>query len=277
MLAFAANSILCRLALRSGAMDPASFTSVRLLSGAVLLLWVCGMQTGWRWPRLERRGLPAAMLFLYAVAFSFAYVGLTAGLGALVLFGSVQVTMMTVALLSGERLPAWSWVGFVVAIAGLLVLTSPGLSAPPFWETALMATAGVAWGTYSILGRSSASALVSTTTSFQFAVPLALVVSVLAWRSLHVTTIGATLAVVSGAVTSGLGYVTWYAALRRLSATSAALVQLTVPAIAALAGGFLLSESIGWRLLSSGGMILGGVALALAAQRAKSSPSVRSA
>jgi len=270
MTAFAANSILCRLALRSGAIDPASFTTARMLSGAALLLVVAGVRHAWLAPRLERRGLNAAMLFVYAAAFSFAYVGLSAGLGALVLFGSVQVTMMAMALFSGERLPAWSWVGFVVSIAGLLVLTSPGLSAPPLWETGLMAMAGAAWGVYSILGRGNTSALLSTASNFQFAAPVAVVVSLLAWRELHLTTIGVLLAVISGAVTSGLGYVIWYAALRGLSATSAALVQLTVPAIAALGGALLLTESIGWRLLASGAMILGGVALALAAKQPRS-------
>lgn len=210
------------------------------------------------------------MLFLYAAAFSFAYVKLSASTGALILFGSVQVTMMSIALFSGERLPALSWAGFVVALVGLLVLTSPGLSAPPPWEAALMATAGAAWGLYSILGRSSTSALGSTSSNFQFAVPWALLLSVLAWKNMHLTPTGVTLAFVSGAITSGLGYVTWYAALRGLTASSAALVQLTVPAIAALGGALLLTETISARLLFAGAMILGGVALALYARRAKS-------
>jgi drug/metabolite transporter (DMT)-like permease len=160
-------------------------------------------------------------------------------------------------------------VGFVVAIAGLLVLTSPGLSAPPIWEAALMATAGAAWGVYSILGRGSSSALLSTASNFQFAAPLAVLVSLFAWGSLHLTAVGLLLAVTSGAVTSGLGYVVWYAALRGLSTTTAALTQLTVPVIAAFGAVLLLSESIGWRLVVSGAMILGGVALALVAKRAR--------
>jgi drug/metabolite transporter (DMT)-like permease len=267
MTAFAANSIVCRLALRGGAIDPASFTTLRLASGAVMLLLVSGVRSSWIRPQLEHRGLNAAMLFLYAAAFSFAYVKLSAGLGALVLFGSVQVTMMAIALFSGERLPPWSWAGFVLALAGLLVLTFPGLSAPPLVASLLMATAGVAWGIYSILGRRSSSALLSTAHSFQFAAPLAVLISLLTWRDLHLSGAGMALAVASGAVTSGLGYVIWYAALRGLSATSAALTQLTVPVLAALGGVLVLSESIGWRLLLSGAMILGGVAIALTSAR----------
>lgn len=269
LLAFAANSILCRLALRGGSIDPASFTTVRLASGALALLLVVGFRHHWQRPRFERRGLNALMLFVYAAAFSFAYVGLPASLGALVLFGSVQVTMMSVALFSGERLSAWSWVGFALAIAGLVVLTSPGLSAPPLLEAGLMACAGVAWGVYSILGRGSTSALLSTANAFQWATPMALLVSLFYLGSFHVTASGVMLAVLSGALTSGMGYVVWYAALRGLTGTSAALLQLTVPVIAALAGVVVLSESIGWRLLLSGAMILGGVAVALAANRRK--------
>ena len=267
LLAFAANSILCRLALRSGSIDPASFTTVRLASGALALILVVGLRHNWQRPQLERRGLNAAMLFVYAAAFSFAYVGLPASLGALVLFGSVQVTMMSVALFSGERLSAWSWVGFALAIAGLVVLTSPGLSAPPLLEAGLMACAGVAWGVYSVIGRGSKSALLSTAYAFQWAAPMAVIVSALHLSNFHLTTTGVMLAVVSGALTSGMGYVIWYAALRGLKGTSAALLQLTVPVIAALAGVVFLSETIGWRLLVSGTMILGGVAVALSAQR----------
>lgn len=267
MAAFAANSILCRLALRSGAIDPASFTSVRLLSGAVMLMLVAGLRQGWQMPRLERGGMNALLLFAYAAAFSFAYVGLSVGLGALVLFGSVQITMMTVALLSGERLPVLSWIGFAVAVGGLLVLTAPGLTAPPLLQTVLMAMAGAAWGVYSILGRGAASALRSTSSNFQYAVPLGIAVSLLSWQSQRLTPVGVLLAGISGAVTSGLGYVVWYAALRGLSAASAAMIQLTVPAIAAMGGALILSETVGWRILASGGMILGGVALALAARQ----------
>jgi drug/metabolite transporter (DMT)-like permease len=267
MTAFAANSILCRLALRSGSIDPASFTSIRLASGAAMLVLASGVTRSWTRPHWENRGQNAAMLFIYAVAFSFAYGRLSAGMGALVLFGSVQVTMVFIALLSGERLSTGSWAGFALAFSGLVVLTLPGLSAPPLLGSLLMATAGAAWGVYSILGRRSISALLSTAHSFQFAAPMAVAINLLTWRDAHLSGAGVALAVASGAVTSGLGYVVWYIALRGLSATSAALTQLTVPVIAALAGVLVLSESIGWRLVVSGTMILGGVALALAFRR----------
>jgi drug/metabolite transporter (DMT)-like permease len=205
----------------------------------------------------------ALLLFLYAAAFSYAYNGLGAGAGALILFGSVQATMILFALRSGERPHVLEWSGLGLALTGLVYLVFPGLSAPPLLSSALMAVAGLAWGLYSLRGRGAMNPLEETTRNFVLALPPALLINLLMLRDAHVSRTGVVLAVLSGALASGVGYVVWYAALRGLTATRAATVQLAVPVLAAAGGVLFLSERISLRLLLAGVVILGGIGLAL--------------
>jgi drug/metabolite transporter (DMT)-like permease len=264
LVAFAANSVLCRLALGGALIDAASFTFVRLASGAGALLLIT-ILVGKNLPSLRRRikFIPALLLFLYAAAFSFAYTGLTTGTGALILFGSVQATMLAAVLRSGERPHPWEWAGLALALAGLVYLVLPGLAAPPPVSSAFMAVAGISWGLYSFGGRGAIDPLADTTNNFVLALPLACVVNLFTLQSARVSTAGIVLAVMSGAVASGVGYVVWYAALRNLTATRAATVQLSVPVLAAAGGVIFMSEQVSLRLLLAATVILGGVALAL--------------
>ena len=261
MLAFAGNSLLCRIALRDTSIDAATFTSIRLASGA-LVLWILLRSRGRR-PLAAGSWPMAAMLFAYAVCFSFAYRDLTAATGALLLFGAVQLTMTGYGLFKGERLVGLRLVGVLVAVAGLVWLLLPGLSAPPVFAAGLMLAAGLAWGIYSLLGRSAGDPTAATGGNFIRAVPFAAVLSLAAASQASPDQTGLMYAVASGAVTSGLGYVLWYAALPALSATSAATIQLCVPAIAALGGVVLLAEPITARLLIASAAILGGIALTI--------------
>jgi drug/metabolite transporter (DMT)-like permease len=270
LLMFAANSLLCRMALGGGMVDAASYSTLRLVGGAVMLMMIAGIrqrgshggsamhlnsQWGDRWSAFH--------LFLYAVPFSFAYNGLTTGTGALILFGSVQVTMLLAAWRSGERPSFVQWCGILIALAGLLYLLLPGTQAPPLIPALLMAVAGAAWGFYSLRGRSAGDPLLRTAGNFARAVPMVLIVSLVAWPSHAVNGKGALLALLSGAGASALGYVAWYAALKHLSATHAAALQLVVPIIAAGAGVLLLGESFGLRLGVATVLVLGGVGLTL--------------
>ena len=259
MVAFAANSILCRLALEHTGIDAASFTSIRLLSGALALWLLVALRRsahgrGGSWPS-------ATALFAYAAAFSFAYVSLPAGVGALLLFGAVQATMILAGLRAGERLWARQIAGLVLALGGLVYLMLPGLSAPPLGGSVLMLSAGVAWGVYSMRGRASGDPLGTTAGNFLRAALLGigLAVAALPWAQHDVA--GAGYAVLSGALASGVGYAVWYAALRGLAATHAATVQLSVPVIAAAGGAVLLDEPVTLRLASASVAILGGIAL----------------
>jgi drug/metabolite transporter (DMT)-like permease len=263
MLAFAANSLLCRLALGQDLIDAASFATVRVISGAVTL----GLIVLPRWRDRGHSALDwrsALMLCIYMAGFSFAYVSLSAGTGALILFSAVQLTMFAVAMRGGEHFPLPSWLGLAIAVAGLVYLVSPGLTAPDPLGAVLMALAGVAWGVYSLRGRGAADPLESTANNFIGAVPMVIAVSLLFIRELRVSAAGLALAVTSGAATSGLGYVAWYAALRRLPRTRAATVQLSVPVIAALGGVVLLAEPVTLRLLLASAATLGGVWIVLA-------------
>ena len=262
MLAFAANSLLCRLALAQASIDPASFGSVRLVSGALVLAAIVRLRAG---PPAAARTdwLAAVMLWTYVACFSFAYLTLAAGTGALILFGAVQLTMFSVGLRAGERFTPAAWAGLALALAGLLYLVSPGIAAPAPLGAALMATAGIAWGIYSLRGRGAGEPVAATAGNFGRAAPLALALSVAFAGSIHLSAAGIALAVASGAVTSGLGYVVWYAALPGLTALRAATVQLSVPPLAALGGVLLLAEALSLRLVMSSAAILGGIALVL--------------
>jgi drug/metabolite transporter (DMT)-like permease len=268
MLAFAANSLLCRLALGQQLIDAASFTSVRMVSGAMML----GLLMLPRWRAKDRAKVDwrsAAMLFTYMAFFSFAYLSLSAGTGALILFGAVQLTMFTAALRGGEQFPLLSWAGLALAVGGLVFLVSPGITAPDPIGAILMVIAGVAWGFYSLLGRQVADALEATANNFICSVPFAVMVSLLFMNRIHSSPGGLALAAVSGAITSGLGYVVWYSALRGLTATRAATVQLSVPVFAAFGGVLLLSEPITPRLAVASVVTLGGVWIVLAQRAAR--------
>ncbi len=263
MLAFAGNSILCRMALMDGAIDPASFTSVRLFSGAVALLLIVRFTSKDTSIRDHGGWASALMLFGYAICFSYAYIHLSAGSGALILFGFVQGTMIALALWAGDRPQAAEWLGWLIAFGGLVWLLLPGIEAPPAAGATLMALAGIAWGVYSIRGRDESNPLVSTCSNFVYSIAFVALLTAVTFIDADITQRGVVLAVISGAITSGVGYVIWYAALNYLSSMQAALVQLSVPAIAAAGGVILLAEPISVRLITAGALILGGISLAL--------------
>lgn len=266
LVAFAFNSILCRMALGPGEADAAGFTAVRLVSGAILLAALIAASGKTRNAIKSGNWLSAFFLFAYAVAFSFAYLGLTTATGALILFGCVQLTMFGVSLYRGVRPGALEWIGLGVAFAGLVYLGLPGLSAPPLTSAMLMAAAGVAWGGYTLRGKGSEDPLADTTGNFVRSVPMALAVALIFLPNLQISLRGFILAVLSGAIASGVGYSVWYAALKHLPATRAAVLQLSVPVIAAIGGVVLLAESASVRLIIAAALILGGIALTLNAK-----------
>jgi drug/metabolite transporter (DMT)-like permease len=267
MLAFAGNSLLCRLALQHTGIDPATFSSVRLVSGAAMLCLIAAWRPGSASRRLGGNWLSALALFVYAEAFSFAYVSLSAGTGALLLFAAVQISMIGWGLYRGERLGRWQVAGFALAVGGLVLLLLPGLSAPPWQGAVLMAASGVAWAVYSLRAKGAGDPTSATAGNFLRAAPLALAVSVFTLASLRWDLAGLGWGVASGALSSGLGYVIWYAALRELKLTSAATVQLSVPVIAAFGGVLFLAESASLRLAAASVLVLGGVAVVLLARR----------
>lgn len=261
MIAFAGNSLFCRFALKHTSIDAASFTTIRLLSGAVTL-WVAvrlnvGTLTG------KGNWSSASVLFVYAACFSFAYVNLPTAVGALLLFGAVQATMIGYGIWAGERLLRLQLMGLMLAFGGLVVLLLPGLSAPPLYDSLLMVGAGIAWGVYSLRGQGAGDPTMVTAGNFLRAVPIAGALSVLMWRGTSVDHAGFWYAVLSGALASAIGYAIWYTTLPALSATNAATVQLSVPVIAALGGIVFLDEAISLRLAFSCVAILGGIALVI--------------
>ncbi|BES70478.1 DMT family transporter [Marinobacter nanhaiticus D15-8W] len=267
MLAFAANSVLGRMALDTGNIDAASFTFIRLVSGAAMLWGLVWIRVGR--PSSEDRGswFSGAMLFLYAICFSYAYLSLDTGTGALILFGLVQLTMIGWGLVKGERPSVLQWTGTVMAVGGLVYLLSPGVTAPSLTGALLMALAGVAWGVYSLRGRGVSQPLVVSSDNFLRSVPMALVALLLAIPMWEVDLHGVVLAMLSGAVASAIGYAIWYTALSGLTATRAASVQLSVPVIAAAFGVALLAEPVTVRLVVSAVIILGGIALVILSRR----------
>jgi drug/metabolite transporter (DMT)-like permease len=260
LIAFAANSILCRMALRTASIDPATFTSIRFLAGAITLCMVLALSA--RRVRLKGHWASAAILCAYAIAFSFSYLSLTAGTGALLLFGAAQIIMIGAGLLAGERINKLIAAGWLIAVAGIIVLTAPSISSPPLGASALMLSAGIAWGWFSLRGRGSKDPIAENAGIFVCAVPMALFVNALPVAGTSFTTGGMVLAALSGSVASGLGYAAWYTALPKLSSITAANLQLAVPAIAALGGAALFHEVITMRLVVAAVLVLGGVALA---------------
>ena len=275
LIAFAANSILCRLALGNESIDAAGFTIIRLLAGALTLMGILQLRS-----YLEARDKRALdqpisesasqstgswfsglMLFIYAALFSFAYVSMDTGTGALILFGAVQLTMILMSIFKGERLLAIEWVGMIVAFVGFIYLVLPQLGTPSLIGFIMMSISGIAWGFYTLAGRGSKNPLGDTSYNFLRTLPLVTVLLVVSIQQLALTTEGVVWAVLSGSLASGVGYSIWYSALRGLSSTQAAVVQLLVPMIAALGGVMFMSEVITTRLMISGGMILGGIAL----------------
>jgi drug/metabolite transporter (DMT)-like permease len=261
MIAFAGNSLFCRIALKETGIDAASFTTVRLLAGAAML-WLlmrwqgqASLQHGsWR---------SALALFIYAVALSFAYRTINAGAGALMLFGAVQVTMILFGFMAGERMAPLQIAGFVAAMAGLVILVSPGVEAPSVLDSVLMLASGIAWGVYSLFGRGQLNPAAATAGNFLRAVPLTLILSLLALPWMHPDARGMLYAVLSGALTSALGYVMWYRVLQHMRAMTASTIQLSAPVIAAAGGIVLLGEALTRDLVIASLLILGGIWLVL--------------
>jgi drug/metabolite transporter (DMT)-like permease len=279
LVAFAFNSILCRLALRGDEADAGSFTAVRLAAGAITLIAISflvrvtpsGVSGSKRFtPKgVTHTGswLSAFWLVAYAICFSIAYLNLTAGTGALILFGSVQMTMIVVTLFRGERPKLLEWLGLIVAVGGLVYLVLPGLASPPLNSSLLMAVAGASWGFYTLRGKSSGDPLANTTGNFVKALAAVPVLLILFFPNLHLTNRGILLAVLSGAVASGIGYTVWYAALKYHTSTRAAVLQLAVPVIAATAGALFMAEGYTTRLIIAAALILGGIGLVIASKK----------
>ena len=265
MIAFAANSVLARLALADGAMDALSYTGIRILAGAVILFLLVRWRTRQTGAGFSLAGhwLQAGALLGYALGFSLAYGWLGAATGALILFGAVQVTMFGLGIWRGERPSAWQWTGTALAVAGLAWLLSPGATAPPLLPALVMAASGATWGSYTLLGRGSRQPALDTRDNFVRSLPFALVLGLVFIGQQQLSAQGLALAVVSGAITSALGYIVWYSVLPRLSRIRASTVQLSVPVLTALSGVALLGESITLRLALAGAITLGGIALTL--------------
>lgn len=264
LIAFAANSVLCRLALGDGAIDASSFTVIRLLSGAVVLFVIIRINNNDTTASARGSWFASLMLFLYAITFSFAYITLDTSTGALILFGSVQITMILLSLYSGYRLHAAEWTGIGISFAGFIYLVLPGVTTPSVYGFLLMTVAGIAWGGYTLKGRGSTTPLLDTAYNFLRTIPFAIILAILAINTAHYSATGIVLAIISGAIASGIGYAIWYRAIRGLSTTQAAVVQLLVPVIAALGGVIFIAETVTVRLTISAIMILGGILIVVA-------------
>jgi len=260
LLAFAANSILCRLALLSGAIDAASFTVIRLLSGAIVLGFIINI-VNYKKSSIMAKGSWSAslMLFLYATAFSFAYMRLDTGTGALILFGSVQITMLLLSIISGKRLHITEWIGVFIACSGFVYLILPEISTPSVNGFLMMSLAGITWGIYTLKGKVSSNPLMDTGYNFFRTIPFTLILLVSTFESSHYSHKGILFAVLSGGIASGIGYALWYRALQEISATQAAIFQLLVPVIAALGGVLFVAEIMTPRLMLSASLILAGI------------------
>lgn len=251
------------MALGKDEIDAASFTSIRLAAGAVTLVIIATFFSKTRSIKKAGHWASAFFLFAYAVCFSFAYLGLTAGTGALILFSSVQMTMIVISLANGERPKVLEWLGLLVAIAGLVYLVFPGLASPPLLSSALMAAAGIAWGAYTLRGGSSEDPLGETMGNFLRTLPMIVVVAIIFFPQLNLSSRGVMLAILSGALASGGGYTIWYTALKFHTATRAAVLQLSVPVIAAVGGIVFMAEAATLTLLIAGVLILSGIGLTI--------------
>ena len=259
LLAFAGNSILCRLALGGASIDAASFTIIRLLSGVVVLAVILKMFNSNRQSPSKGSWFASFMLFLYALTFSFAYVSLDTGTGALILFGAVQLTMILASLFSGNKLHFFEWTGMAIAFIGFAYLVAPSLTSPSLTGFILMTISGIAWAFYTLRGRASINPISDTAYNFFRTVPFVIVLIAITFRGASLSEQGIFLAVLSGALASGAGYAVWYIALRGLSITQAAVIQLFVPVIAAIGGVIFANEIISLRLVVSTVMVLGGI------------------
>jgi drug/metabolite transporter (DMT)-like permease len=269
MIAFAANSVFARLALADGAIDPVSYSLIRLLAGAVMLA-VLVLRSGLADAISKHGSLPsAAALFIYAAGFSYAYIVLDTGMGALILFACVQATMIGWAVFKGDRPSHLEWLGLIISFGGFVGLVSPGVTAPDPLGTILMIFAGMAWGVYSLRGKNSSQPLLATAGNFVLSVPMGIALLIVFSDGLALETFGIAMAIASGALTSALGYALWYRCLRDLTATKAAVVQLTVPAIAALGGILFSSEILTMRLVLFSVLILGGVMITVLAKQVR--------
>ena len=261
LIAFAANSVICRLALKDGAIDPGMFTGIRLFSGAAVLIALVFLSKDKRYEKSKGSWTSAGMLFLYAAAFSYAYVSLETGIGALIIFGMVQITMIASSLISGYKMNVMEWLGIVLALAGFLYLLLPGASAPSLSGFILMSLSGIGWGIYSLRGKNSKHPLVDTAYNFLRSLPFLILLLYFLAQETNYSTKGILLALLSGIVTSGIGYTIWYTALKGLNSIQASIVQLLVPVLAAMGGVIFIGELISLRLMASSLMILGGILL----------------
>jgi drug/metabolite transporter (DMT)-like permease len=260
MVAFASNSLLCRVALKQTNIHPANFTCVRLIAGTITLWLILRMR---RTPTAGGNWLSALALFVYAAGFSFAYVSLPAATGALLLFGAVQVTMISFGVWGGEQFVSKQVIGFLMAFGGLVGLLLPGVSAPPLLGAMLMLSAGIAWGIYSLRGKGAGDPTQVTAGNFLRSVPFAIVLCLLTTNKSAWDVTGIFYAIVSGALASGIGYAIWYSVIPRLQASQAATIQLCVPVIATLGGIILLGEPVTWRFVIASVFVLGGIALVI--------------
>jgi drug/metabolite transporter (DMT)-like permease len=263
LIAFAANSVLCRLALGESAIDASTFTIVRLLAGAIVLtviMSISKIKSNSNTNSSTKGSWPASIaLFIYALTFSFAYVTLDTATGALILFGSVQITMILMSIFSGNRLHISEWFGMAIAFTGFVYLILPGVTTPSVIGFLLMTVSGIAWGIYTLKGRGSKNPIMDTAFNFLRTMPFVIILAIVTFKYAHYSSEGILLAVLSGSIASGIGYMIWYSALSGLSVTQAAVLQLLVPVIAAVGGIIFVSESISFRLTVSSAMILGGI------------------
>jgi drug/metabolite transporter (DMT)-like permease len=259
LIAFAANSVLCKMALGENAIDASSFTIIRLLSGAIVLAIVLKIRKNGTTITKKGSWFSSSMLFLYAITFSFAYISLDTGTGALIMFGAVQITMISISIINGNRLHLSEWIGVVIAFLGFVYLILPGVNAPSPTGFVLMLIAGSAWGIYSLNGKGSKNPIMDTAYNFIRTLPFLVVLLIFVFKNINYTNEGILLAVISGGLTSGIGYAIWYLALGGLSAVQAAVVQLFVPVIAAFGGVIFIYEKLTFRLGIASFMILGGI------------------
>ncbi len=262
LIAFAANSVLCRLALGNESIDASNFTSIRLLSGVIVLFFILKLKSRKPPPSITKGSwFSGSMLFLYAITFSFAYITLDTGTGALILFGAVQITIIIYSIIAGHKLHLLEWIGVLISFLGFIYLILPGVTSPSLIGFILMSIAGVAWGIYTVRGKASKDSLRDTAFNFLKTIPFVLIVFVFTLNTGHYSYEGVLLAIISGGITSGIGYTIWYMALRGLTTVQSAVVQLLVPVIAAFGGVLFISEVITYRLTISSILILGGILL----------------